>query len=62
VQKNDKFHGYYSFSANSISCGCCFSLVTPANTAEAKAILDAERQAMEQDAVETVSAKPVMAK
>jgi len=27
-----------------------------------KAILDAERQAMEQDAVETVSAKPVMAK
>jgi SSS family solute:Na+ symporter len=29
---------------------------------EAKAILDAERQAMEEDAAETVSAKPVMAK
>ncbi|EAS40680.1 sodium:solute symporter family protein [Photobacterium profundum] len=48
-----------------LAAGVVVSLATPANTvtkAEAKAILDAERQAMEQDAAETVSTKPVMAK
>lgn len=48
-----------------LAASVAVSLATPANTvtkAEVKAILDVERQAMEQDAAETVSAKPVMAK